>query len=80
MRDLDKSYRNKLMKYTKPTIRVIELECESFIASSSGGVNVDQNTGTVSLDPTGAETSSDEPIEGDARINGNYWDKISRSH
>ncbi|MCH3971125.1 MAG: hypothetical protein LKE47_12355 [Prevotella sp.] len=70
------------MEYTKPVIKVIKLQCESFLAASSGGVNIDENSGTITLDPSQADTHSDQPVEGDAKItvNQNYWDEISWHH
>ncbi|WP_460198060.1 hypothetical protein, partial [Segatella asaccharophila] len=42
------------MEYTKPVIKVIKLQYESFLAASSGGVNIDENSGTI----TGHQHSS----------------------
>ena len=70
------------MEYTKPVIKVIKLQYESFLAASSGGVNIDENSGTITLDPSQADTHPDQPVEGDAKItvNPNYWDEISWHH
>ncbi|MCH3995389.1 MAG: hypothetical protein LKE54_10185 [Prevotella sp.] len=69
------------MKYIKPAIKIIKLQCESFLAASYG-VDIDDDSGTITLDPSQAITHSDHLIEGDSKISTDhdYWGNITRNH